>query len=121
MNTIVIPLGIIYVAADAKRFEAGEMKDRVNDPWVTPTLASIKAFLTKHTGQKISFDEKDPIPSIVGSQTIKCNICSSKFVFGTVQARFMLVEKRDRSSGSRSGGNSLRRAETGREQCGKKG
>lgn len=72
MNCVVIPFGIIYVAADVRRFEPGKFEDRVNDPWVTPTLASINAFFTKRTGQEVFFEEKEPVPSIVSSQMKYC-------------------------------------------------
>lgn len=85
MNCVVVPFGIIYVAADARRFEPGKFEDRVNDPWVTPTLASINAFFTKRTGEEVFFEEKDPVPSIVSYQMNKQDIYSHCFVSNIVQ------------------------------------
>lgn len=63
----VLPIGIVYIAADATRFEPGRTEDRINDPWVTPTLASINNFFNKLTQEDVIFDDKDPVPIIVSA------------------------------------------------------
>lgn len=62
MLGIVIPYSIIYVAANAGRFNVDTKTD---DPWATPTLESINNFFTKCTGIEVDFREGDPVPFIV--------------------------------------------------------
>lgn len=56
-----IPYGIIYVASNASRFDAGDN----NDPWVTPTLASINIFFKRCMETDVDFGEDDPVPFVV--------------------------------------------------------